>query len=108
MITKNSLAKQRSIDFCVQPVGLLNDLKYDLWLHMNFDFDSKRSEVVVESWSLTDSTGTEVSLSKLNYYQVEFVAQAMLEELSEQTKTYYHELEMRHYEGVKLDRVDDF
>jgi hypothetical protein len=108
---KTYLSKQRTMHFACQPVGLIKDFKYDLWLHLNFDYDSKRTEVICDKWTLTNSTGDDIPLTKLNYYQVQFVAEAMAEELKYHTRLHYEDLEMEYHEGQaaywKLDRLED-
>jgi hypothetical protein len=107
MITKTYLSKVKEASFRVQPVGLINDYKYDLWVHVNFEFDAKRTEVVVESWFVTNSTGEDINLSALNYYQFQTVAQALTEEYESHVSEYYDELESEHYSGPSVDRMED-
>ncbi|MEZ0209207.1 MAG: hypothetical protein ACAH17_03480 [Candidatus Paceibacterota bacterium] len=92
------LARLRKAKYLVQPSGFVTDFASDFWLHMEFSFCGNKSEVVVDQWWVTDSAGVELSLSKLSYEQVQFVALAMAEEFAYQTKYYYDELESEHYE----------
>lgn len=105
MLTNSYLERTIEYDSRVEQVGLINDYKYDLWISTEYEFDAKRSEVVCTSWKVLNSTGDEVSLSKLNYFQVQIVAQALTDALNEQSNRFYHELEENYYGSCHADRL---
>lgn len=91
------LTKLRKANTLIQPVGLKENVKHDYWIHMIFCFSGQTSEVTVESFWVTDSHGTPVSLSKMSYTEVQFISEAMAEEFSYQADLYYFELEAAYY-----------
>lgn len=99
------LKRSRTSTFAVQPAGFHPQPISDFWLHMEFDFHKSTSDVEVVSWFITDSMDVSVSLDVLSYNQVQFLAQAMAEELEFQRKHYYAELEADAYTfHVRHDR----
>jgi hypothetical protein len=95
--TAQILTKVRKANYIVQPSGYSNSKAEDFWIHMEFGFDAEKAEVVVDGWWVTDSRGVEISLSRLSYTQVQFLADAIREEQEAHVKAFYDELESAHY-----------
>ncbi len=104
-VVSAQLKRSRNSTFSVQPAGFHPQPISDFWLHMEFDFHIKSSDVQCVSWFITDSLGTDVSLDVLSYEQVQFLAQAMSDELELHKRLYYAELEADAYQfHPKFDR----
>jgi hypothetical protein len=95
--TIHSLSKSRSSTFAIQPTGYTDKVSDDLWMHMEFDFHAKVSDVVVVSWWVTDVRGVEQNLSRMTFDEVQFLVAAMTEELTFHKQLYYETLESEHY-----------
>ena len=106
------LSKKFTAESITVPAGYKVNPVFDYWLHVQFCFNTGTG-IEVEGWSITDSLGVEVSLSSLAYHEVQFLAQALAEEVADHQRSerYYLELEDAHFEASKYyfnsDRADE-
>lgn len=93
------LRVSRTPNFIVVPAELAADKALDYWLHIEFEFNAEKTEVVVASWAVTNSAGDVTNLSELSYDTFVDVAQALASECKYAQKFHYDELEAEHYEN---------
>lgn len=101
------LQRINKLDNWVVRAGKTDNAATDFWLHMGFVFDGQKTDVIVEWWAVTNSEGVEINLNKLLHDDVQFLAQAMLEEFSYVRASKYYELEEEYYSSKTDKRIYD-
>lgn len=100
------LYRERKFNYLIQPSSFHKEAAIDFWIHMEFSYSAHTAEVVVDAWWITDSMGNDISLSKIPYSGVQFLAGAMTKEYNYQVDNYYMQLEDYYYSDVKLKRAE--
>ncbi len=86
----------------ITTIGLNSNPEFDFWVHMEFTFNASKTEVEVVAWRVSDATDNEISLNRVTYSQLEFIALAIAEEFDFHAKHFYAELESRYYQMRNL------
>lgn len=100
------LKLSRSSGFICVPAGVSKDKTLDYWLHLEFCFNPKTTDIDVASWAVTNAMGEDIKLNNLEFSTLEFVVNAVSEEHEYAKKHQYDELSNEYYATINCDTAD--